>query len=937
MFAGHRILARSTSCHKAIDILAFRSRSAFYTTSAIHMQRPGSSGASRTLRHRLSRRQFSICFGRYGRNPQRTTNANANAADAVRPYSTAGGQGQEQKESFRSRLGAALGKTKIEWYPIPVGLGIGFLGLVQFLRAKKAEERRQGRQQAEWADGDIEVVPVPRVRPSGPWHIQIISMLPLKAISRTWGWFNELTLPYYLRVPCFRIYSWIFGVNLDEIEEKDLHAYPNLAAFFYRKLEPNARPLDPDPAAILSPCDGRVSGFGMIVNGEVEQVKGMTYSLDALLGREEITNDLVTVSPTTKPMHHGEVDPADQSQVVAADEEFANLNNISYDLTSLLSGSGEASESTPVPDKSLSSTKSSEMQVKKSLSKGFAWYKPHPRSETALHYIVIYLAPGDYHRFHSPIPWVVEGRRHFAGELYSVSPYLQRNLPGLLTLNERVALLGRWRWGFFSMTPVGATNVGSIKINFDSELRTNNLLADTAAHRAAALAARRGEEYHGFTEATYRNASTMLRGHALQRGEEVGGFQLGSTIVLVFEAPKKNEELGTGWQWTIRKGQRVKVGEALGRVSHHQGAQLLAGTDGRGSARAPTGGRPAGAMRQPSFGGDATVEDDINQIDEVDEAEISDLLDENNMGDADDVDFIERSNAGDAALLGNDNELDDDGQDVVELDAAGEEGGDEDEDEPFYDDEDEYWQSDGPQPHTLTLHFFKRVEIVRLRVFLDFTLDESYTPTKMEFYAGMGGNDLVEFATWQGANPRGWVNINLEGVGGKHEKAPRHKRRTARGTHVPDEADEQTQWRRRINPGEDDAGVNTTERDATIEEQASHPDEFSGDPDRMDISDSSDYDSMTDELDSTTGNVLKAMVLQMRIIENHQNGKDSHVRGFQVFARDDRRGARAGNNDHKAKGIEPNTEGNAGEYGTQARRSNASFFSRYIIPEPEIR
>src|SRR5690349_3490872 len=98
-----------------------------------------------------------------------------------------------------------------------------------------------------------------------------MSTLPLKALSRLWGRFNEIDIPYYLRVPGFKLYSFIFGVksvafspprhhpltfrSLSEVSEPDLHAYPNLAAFFYRTLKPGARPLDPNPNAILSPAD----------------------------------------------------------------------------------------------------------------------------------------------------------------------------------------------------------------------------------------------------------------------------------------------------------------------------------------------------------------------------------------------------------------------------------------------------------------------------------------------------------------------------------------------------------------------------------------------------------------------------------------------------------------------------------------------------------
>ena len=404
-----------------------------------------------------------------------------------------------------------------------------------------------------------------------------MSTLPLKALSRLWGRFNELTIPYYLRVPGFKLYSFIFGVNLSEVANEDLHVYPNLAAFFYRELKPGVRPLDPNPNALVSPADGKVIQFGTIEHGEVEQVKGVTYSLDALLGSVRPSKRTSAAEEASE--HRTAVGDEDS---VRADEEFAKVNGITYTLPNLFSGpwpKGNQPAEMPT-DQSVPASSSAEAEVRGELAKApeqqRPWWAPEStKVPTALYYCVIYLAPGDYHRFHSPVSWVVESRRHFAGELFSVSPYLQRTLPGLFTLNERVVLLGRWRWGFFSYTPVGATNVGSIKINFDRELRTNSLTTDTAADRAAEEAVARGEPYSGFAEATYEGASRLLGGHALKRGEEMGGFQLGSTIVLVFEAPKGKrpsldegygEQREGGWNWKIKKNQYVKVGEALGWV-----------------------------------------------------------------------------------------------------------------------------------------------------------------------------------------------------------------------------------------------------------------------------------------------------------------------------------------------------------------------------------
>lgn len=54
----------------------------------------------------------------------------------------------------------------------------------------------------------------------------------------------------WFREPGFKLYSWIFGCNLDEMRDPDLTHYKNLSEFFYRELKDDARPVDYDAALV---------------------------------------------------------------------------------------------------------------------------------------------------------------------------------------------------------------------------------------------------------------------------------------------------------------------------------------------------------------------------------------------------------------------------------------------------------------------------------------------------------------------------------------------------------------------------------------------------------------------------------------------------------------------------------------------------------------
>ncbi|KAJ2912002.1 hypothetical protein MD484_g8412, partial [Candolleomyces efflorescens] len=461
------------------------------------------------------------------------------------------------------KLMNAWTETPTKWYPLPLAVGALLLVAIQYRKKVK-----RARTEADLDENGMEVI-----RLKGPWHVHVIGALPLRNMSRLWGYVNSMELPVWFRPYGYRFYAYAFGCNLDEIEPADLRSYPSLGAFFYRKLRPGARPVD--PAILVSPADGTILHFGTVQGMQVEQVKGITYHLDALLGVE-------------RPGHAPSLVEHNRDMSIVDDQEFANVNGIEYSLEQLIGTSSSSPQSSgtstpafshapPVrppteadallahpppkkygeridasvvePDRNTVAHDASvarEMGVRPSMERKGSLGARNLRPGHSLFFTVIYLAPGDYHRFHSPTAWVVEKRRHFVGELFSVSPWMAKRLENLFVLNERVALLGRWRHGFFGMVPVGATNVGSIKVNFDQTLRTN--------------VRGRPPPPGTFSEAVYSNASPILRGQPLNYAEEMGGFCLGSTIVLVFEAP-------SDFEFTVHPGQKVKVGQRLGDLA----------------------------------------------------------------------------------------------------------------------------------------------------------------------------------------------------------------------------------------------------------------------------------------------------------------------------------------------------------------------------------
>jgi phosphatidylserine decarboxylase len=253
------------------------------------------------------------------------------------------------------------------------------------------------------------------------------------------------------------------GIDFSEAKSADPKDYASFNAFFTRELKEGARPLDPDPRALLSPCDGRISECGSLNDGRILQAKGHDYSIGALLADDPVCSEL---------------------------------------------------------------------------RNGAFW--------------TIYLSPRDYHRVHMPLAGTLRRMIHVPGKLYSVAPYTVRQVPGLFAANERVVCVFDSEFGPFVQVLVGAMLVASM---------------DTVWAGTVTPAAERNLQRTSYPDGDIR----------LERGEEMGRFNMGSTVISILPpgvVGKESDSLPRAND-TVRMGQKianlVRPGTDTPRVGQNPG------------------------------------------------------------------------------------------------------------------------------------------------------------------------------------------------------------------------------------------------------------------------------------------------------------------------------------------------------------------------------
>lgn len=147
-------------------------------------------------------------------------------------------------------------------------------------------------------------------------------------------------------------------------------------------------------------------------------------------------------------------------------------------------------------------------------------------------FITLYLAPRDYHRIHMPLAGVLKQTIYIPGKLFSVNKTTSELIPNIYARNERVISIFETSAGTMAVILIGALIVGSIKTSWlPSPLRFKNI----------------------------QNMTPITPVH-LNKGDELGYFKLGSTVILLF-SPNRMDFLNH-----VESDRYVQYGSSIGKI-----------------------------------------------------------------------------------------------------------------------------------------------------------------------------------------------------------------------------------------------------------------------------------------------------------------------------------------------------------------------------------
>jgi phosphatidylserine decarboxylase len=268
----------------------------------------------------------------------------------------------------------------------------------------------------------------------------LTNRIPRRLATQFMGWFSRIEQPL---VRDLSIGAWRFFSDLDLSEAKATQ-FRSMHDCFTRELRDGARPLDRDPAILVSPCDAIVGASGAIAGTALFQIKGFPYALQDLLGDPDLVN--------------------------------AHRDG---------------------------------------------------------RYVTLRLTSSMYHRFHAPHDCRVEQVTYISGDTWNVNPIALKRVEKLFCKNERAVLRTRLAatGQVVTLVPVAAVLVASVRLRF----------LDVAL------------------DLDYRGPKVMACDAPFAKGEEMGWFEQGSTIILF--APD-----GFALCDNVREGSAIRMGEPLMRL-----------------------------------------------------------------------------------------------------------------------------------------------------------------------------------------------------------------------------------------------------------------------------------------------------------------------------------------------------------------------------------